>query len=238
MVTAIVLAGGEGDPLAQQAGVASKALVPFDGVPLAGRVLEVLSQCAAVQQVVYVGTVSDALTPYIQHQVPAGKTLLDSLQAGAARAEGDVLLVIAADLPWLELTALYALLEAAESVAVTYPVVRQAVMEASFPAQKRTYAHLQDGAVTGGNAFVMRQDALHTLLPFANRAYRHRKNPLFLAQLVGLPWVLRYAVGRLTLTALEARVADILHLPVRAYVSEHACLAADVDKLSHLQKTP
>lgn len=233
MVTAIVLAGGS-DPLAQQAGVASKALVSFRGVPLAMTVLQVLAQCPDVTQVVYVGDTDTALTPYLQRHVPAGETLLDSLQAGAEAAEGDTLLVIAADLPWLEPLAITALLRAAEPVAITYPVVRKEVMEAAFPQQKRTYAHLQDGAVTGGNAFVVKQDALATLLPFANRAHRHRKNPLFLAQLVGLPWLLRYAVGRLTLTALEARVADILNLPVRAYVSEHACLAADVDKPSHL----
>jgi len=233
MISAIVLAGGE-DALARQAGVVSKALVPFAGAPLVLRVLEVLAQCPAIAEVVYVGESDTALTPYIQQHVPAGASLLASLQAGAAHAEGDTLLAIAADLPWLEPVAIDALLTAAQNVAVTYPVVRQAVMEAAFPEQTRTYAKLQDGAITGGNAFVIRKDALETLLPFANRAHRHRKNPLFLAQLVGLPWVLRYAVGRLTLTALEARVADILKLPVHAYVSEYACLAADIDKPSHL----
>lgn len=233
MVTAIVLAGGS-DPLAQQAGVMSKALLPFEGVPLAVTVLQVLAQCSDIAQVVYVGDTDDALTPYMQQYVPAGETLLDSLQAGAEVAEGDTLLAIAADLPWLEPPAITALLSAAEPVDITYPVVRKDIMEAAFPQHKRTYAHLQDGAITGGNAFVVKQDALATLLPFANRAHRHRKNPLFLAQLVGLPWLLRYALGRLTLAALEARVADILKLPVRAYISEHACLAADVDKPSHL----
>jgi molybdopterin-guanine dinucleotide biosynthesis protein A len=234
MVTAIVLAGGEGDPLAQQAGVASKALLPFDGAPLVVRVLRVLAQCPAIGQVLYVGEADDALTPYIQRLVPAGVTLLDSLQAGAACAEGDTLLALAADLPWLEPAAIHALLAAADNAAITYPVVRKEVMEAVFPQQTRTYAKLQDGAVTGGNAFVVKTAALSTVLPFANRAYRHRKNPLFLAQLVGVPSMLRYAMGRLTLTALEARVADLLNLSVHAYVSEHACLAADVDKPSHM----
>lgn len=234
MVTAIVLAGGEDDPLAQYAGVASKALVPFEGVPLVLRVLRVLSRCPAVEQVVYVGEVDDILTPYIQQHVSAGATLLDSLQAGVTCADGDTLLAMAADLPWLEPTAVHALLAAAEDAAITYPVVRKDIMETAFPHQTRTYANLQDGAVTGGNAFVVKKDALSTLVPFANRAHRHRKNPLFLAQMVGWPWVLRYVVGRLTLAALEARVADILKLPVHAYVSEHACLAADVDKPSHL----
>jgi len=235
MVTAIVLAGGEGDPLAQHAGVVSKALVPFAGVPLALRVLQILAACPAVEQIVYVGEANDTLTPYVQQQVPAGATLLDSLQAGAACADGDTLLAIAADLPWLEPVAVHALLTAAENAAITYPVVRKDIMEAAFPQQTRTYAKLQDGAVTGGNAFVVQRDALSTLVPFANRAYHHRKNPLFLAQMVGLPWVLRYVVGRLTLAALEARVADILKLPVHAYVSDYACLAADVDKPSHLR---
>jgi len=74
------------------------------------------------------------------------------------------------------------------------------------------------------------------LLPFVERAYRSRKNPLALARLFGVDFTVRLALGQLSLGTVEARAAQILGLPVRAVVTEHASIGADVDKLEHLRE--
>ena len=125
--------------------------------------------------------------------------------------------------------------ETAPEAAVVYPIIPKEVAERQFPGQKRTYANLKEGAFTGGNAVLLEPRVLPTLLPFVNRAYQGRKNPLSLAGLVGAHFALQLLLGRLRVTALERRISEILTMPVRAFQSQDAALGADVDKPEHVK---
>ena len=241
-VVAVVLGGGQ-DALAAHAGVASKALVPLHGKPLGLYVLEALRKSSYVSQIIYVGEPNPLFAPYVDHVVPPGKGMADSLRGGleAARAvstpEGR-LLAVSADLPWLTAEAVDHVLSAgADSLneaALIYPVVSKGTAEAQFPGQKRTYARFKEGTFTGGNLIVLRPSMVPTLLPFVDRAYRARKNPLALAALIGPGILLKFVTGRLPLAVLERRVSTLLQGPVRAFPTPHAALGADVDKPEHL----
>lgn len=225
------------DVLELPVGVASKALLSYRGKPIASYVLEALAHCSQITQIVYVGELTTELSAQVQQTVPAGNRLLDSLAAGLQQLDDNshTILAIAADLPWLSAAAIDDLLTAAEGFAATYPVVTQATMRARFPNQARTYARLQEAHVTGGNAFVFSKASLPRIMPFVERAHKHRKNPLFLAQLTGLDAVIRYMLGRLSLAGLEARASYLLDLPAQVHISPYPELAADVDKGSHLE---
>ncbi len=249
-VTAIVLGGHDigkrearkrgsvkdKDALELPAHVASKALLDYHGKPIVSYVLDALVGCPQISQIIYVGTLTANLEPQVHKCVPAGQRLLDSLQAGLQHVALDTsrILAVAADLPWLSTAAIDDLLTAASGFAATYPVIPKTTMQAHFPKQVRTYARLQDAEVTGGNAFVFSKAALPRVMPFVERAYRHRKNPLFLAQLTGVDAVVRYLLGKLSLVSLEARASYLLDLPAHVQVSSYPSLAADVDKASHL----
>ncbi|MEM7737349.1 MAG: nucleotidyltransferase family protein [Deinococcota bacterium] len=224
------------DALELPANVASKALLPYQGKPIASYVLDALTSCLQITQIIYVGALTPELTTKVDDHVPAGERLLDSLRAGLQHVSDDAhsILAIAADLPWLTPEAVDDLLTAASGFAATYPVVTKATMHAQFPNQARTYARLHEAEVTGGNAFVFTKAALPRILPFVERAHKHRKNPLFLAQLTGFDAVIRYLFGRLSLAGLEARASYLLDIPAHAHASPYPALAADVDKASHL----
>lgn len=241
-LVAVVLGGsGHADPLAKEAGVAAKALVPLLGRPMASYVLEALRDSASVSDTVYVGETTPDLRALAARTLNSGEHLADSLSLGlsaALEAQPERVLVLSADLPWLSAETVDAFVmgaaRAAPEAAVTYPIIPKEVAEGQFPGQRRTYARLKEGAFTGGNAMLLEPRVLPTLLPFVNRAYAGRKNPFSLAGLVGVRFALQLLTGTLRIAALERRISEILTMPARAYRSQDAALGADVDKPEHI----
>lgn len=240
-VTAVVLGGGGGDALSRAAGVPAKALVPFHGRPLASYVLGAVQGSSRVGQVVYVGEATPEITSQADRVLPAKDTFLGSFSAGVEAAltlaPDSPVLVLSADLPWLTGVALDDFVSTAEAsgAALTYPIIRREVALAQFPGQARTFVKLKDGHFTGGNVMLLAAEAVPVLLPFIERAYQGRKNPLALARLFGLDFIIRLALGRLEVAAVEARAAHILGVRVKALPTPHAGIGADVDKPEHLE---
>ncbi len=238
-VTAVVLGGGGEDALARSAGVSAKALVPFGGKPLACYVLEALGACSRVTRVLYVGAGAAALVGTGTQVLAPGDSFVESFRIGVGAAlaqhpEARVL-VITADLPWLDARALDDFLAAAEpEAALVYPIIRQETAAAQFPWQNRTFVKLKEGRFTGGNMMLLSPRMVPILLPFVERAYAGRKNPLLLARLFGLDFIFKLLTGRLSLETIEARAARILGQPVRVFISGYASIGADVDKPEHL----
>lgn len=235
LVTAVVLGGG-GDALSEAAGVTAKALVPFGGQPLVAYVLRALRDCPAVGPIIYVGDAAPVVAA--QQVLPPGRTFVESfsvgVQAALALAPERSVLVTTADLPWLRADALSHFLAAATGAALAYPVVEERAAKAQFPEQHRTFVKLRDGRFTGGNMMLLSPEVVPVLLPFIERAYRGRKNPLALARLFGADFIVRLALGQLSLRAVERRAERVLGLSVRAVVTPHASIGADVDKPEHL----
>lgn len=238
-LSAVVLGGGAPDELTRAAGVSAKALVPFAGRPLVHYVLDALHGCGAVGRVIYVGVADAYVTAHTAQLLPAGPSFVDSFSAGVeaalAAAPRQSVLVTTADLPWLTAAALRDFLAAGMGADLAYPIVAKETAEAQFPAQRRTFVRLTDGRFTGGNMMLLSPVAVPVLLPFIQRAYQGRKNPLALAQLFGVDFILRLLVGRLSLRQIEARAERVLGVSVRALPTLHASIGADVDKLEHLQ---
>jgi GTP:adenosylcobinamide-phosphate guanylyltransferase len=241
-VVAIVLGGGNRqDALALHAGVEAKGLVPFQGKPLGLHVLEALHRCFLVRSSIYVGPVTTAMSSLVQQVVPSGTSYADSLRVGLEAASRLVtgsqrLLIVTADLPWLTPSALEAFITASPAADIVYPVVRKEDALEQFPEQRRTFVRLREGAFTGGNLLLLTRPAVPKLLPFVDRAYRARKNPLALAALVGPFTLVRFLLGRLSLQGLEARVSQLIGVRAQVFVAEDASVGADVDKPAHLSQ--
>lgn len=240
-VVALVLAGGgPEDRLARAAGVRAKALVPVGGEPLAGFTLRALAGSRRVERVVYVGELPPGLAAGVDAHLPGGARLVDSLALGMGAAlatlPGAPVLLVTADLPWLEAGALDRFVAAAVGADLAYPIVEESVARAAFPGQRRTWVRLRQGRFTGGNAMLVSPAIVPNLLVFVDRVYSARKNPLRLSGLLGLSTIAAVVSGRADLSQLEERVAALLGArAVRAVVSPDAGLAADVDRPEQLE---
>lgn len=237
-VTAVVLAAGAQDALATAHGVAARALMPYKGRPLIGYVLAALAQVPEVSKVVVVGALPEGSRGQVSAHVRGGESFLESFKLGVEAAQQQAsaapLLLVTADLPWLTAAAVSDFLAQAAGSDLAYPVVRREVARAQFPQQKRTYATLKDGAFTGGNMVWLEPHILPALLPFIDNLYARRKNPFYLARLLGADLLLRLLTGQLRVAFAERRVAKILGAQVRAVITPFAGVAADVDAEEHL----
>jgi molybdopterin-guanine dinucleotide biosynthesis protein A len=242
-VVAVVLGGGgPSDRLARSVGAPSKALVPLAGAPLGAYVVAALRDSGAVREVIWVGATDARLAAMVDAQVPSGARMIDSLTLGLGAALGrgsrPRVLVVTADVPWWTGEGVRRFVADAPDADLVYPVVREADALRSFPDQKRTFVRIAEGRVTGGNAVLLRASAITALLPWIDRAYRARKQPLQLAALVGWRTLLDLLTGRATLPQLEARIGRLVGIDGRVFVSGDAAIAADVDAPEHLTTTP
>jgi CTP:molybdopterin cytidylyltransferase MocA len=241
-VVAVVLGGGgPDDRLARTAGAPSKALVPVEGAPLGAYVLSALRDSGAVREIVFVGPTDARIAAMVDAHLPGGERLVDSLALGLGAAlgrGGRRLLVVTADIPWWTAEGVRGFLADAPESDLVYPVVRGEDADAAFPGQRRTCVRLVEGRVTGGNAVILRADAVARLLPWIDRAYRARKRPLQLAGMVGWGTLARLLAGRASIALLEARVSALVGIQGRIFVSSDAAIAADVDGPEHLSSTP
>jgi molybdopterin-guanine dinucleotide biosynthesis protein A len=237
-VSAIVLAGGS-DDLSKQTGVASKALVPIHGKPMAYHVLRALKHSESVSFISYVGQADSSFTLLADALSPAGSSMAASLELGSraalAKHPQQPLLILSADVPWLTPNAVDTLVQNSPDVDLVYPIIPKDISEKQFPGQKRTYVKISEGKFTGGNIIVISVAMLPKLLHVLDQLYASRKNPLGLARVFGVDIIFKLLLGIITIPELEARAKKILGADLRAWISEDASLGADVDKVSHLQ---
>lgn len=243
-VTALVLAGGDAsDALAAAVGAPAKALVPLKGRPLGAYVLDALRDAASVRRIVWVGAADAEMRARVDLVVPGGPRLADSLAIGlgavaADAAEGERLLLVSADIPWLEADNVDRFVtEAGTQHDLVYPVVSRTSCEAEFPSLSRTWVRLAGGDVTGGNVLLARPDTLRALLPWVDLATRDRKTPVRLAWRLGPGVLLALLTGRATLPMLERRVGRLIGADVRAIASDDATLGSDIDRIEQLPAT-
>lgn len=239
MTSAIILAGGQRDALSAHAGVSSKALLEFQGLPLASYTLQALQAAPQIKACYYVGD-SHGLEAYLNSNrvVAAGESFVASLENGLEAALADTserLLISSADMPFVCAAAVDDFLRHAPDASFVYVAVRRDVIEAQFPGNCRTYARFREGTFTGGNMVLIKRSILPTLMPFAARAYNARKNPLALARMFGWGMLLRFMLGRLPVEQAEARASQLLQAPVRAFFSDYASLAVDIDTVRQLE---
>ena len=238
LVSAVVLAGGdENEPLAKHFGTTSKALIPIKGKPLVSYVLKALKESKSVKQIIYVGLEDTQLKKLFDLSLDPGKQFIESLTRGVKAAlnhDPENVLVISADLLWLSAEDIDSFISYCKDAAIFYPIIPKAAVEREFPQQKRTYAKLKEGEFTGGSLMLIKANAVAKLLPFAQKAYKARKNLLALARLIGFEITIRFLTQTLSINRLESHISKRLGEPVKAVFIERAGIAMDVDELTHL----
>ncbi len=236
---AVILAGGPQDAVALlQPGAPNKAFLEIEGVTLLARVLGALRAAPGVGRLIVVAPPAMRAHPALalaDDLRPDGPHIGESLRNGLSGLEpaADVL-IAASDLPLLTAAA------AGDFVAgvrvrnadVVYGCVEKSVHLRRYPNVPHTWARMRDGTFCGGGLAAMKPRALPLLERFIERLGAARKNPLQLASLFGWDVLARYALGRLTIAAAEARATRILGAPVRALVSPYPETAVNVDRSS------
>ncbi|MFA0731520.1 MAG: hypothetical protein LKKZDAJK_002157 [Candidatus Fervidibacter sp.] len=230
---ALVLAGGK----VSWSAIPKAALTIADGT-LLSRTLDALQATPELRSIAVVAP-SELLptipAPFLP--VPASEDLWANVLKGlqALKPEpSDLLLLCAADMPFITADAVRRFLKAAWDLDadLVYLAVPLAAVQTFCGEEKvhRTAVRLREGELTGGNLLLVRVAVLPSLHEWAQKAIRWRKNPLLLGSLIGWCLLWRFLIGQLSVGELERRAEQLLGCRCRALVANLPELAFDVDK--------
>lgn len=165
-LTAIVLAGSRpgGDPLAQAAGVPTKALAPIAGRPMVDYVVRTLVEHPAVARVLLMAQepetilahprcawmADDARVAPLVSQVGISQSLLTRIDDPATPPP---LLVTTADNVLLSATMIDAFIAGVGEADVAVAMVERGTLLARYPESRRTWLKFRGGSWSGANLF-------------------------------------------------------------------------------------
>ncbi len=242
-VPIVILAGGRASMDMEAAtGVSNRALIKLSGKAMLLRVVEALRESEICGEITVVGKVPPS--QYYERLPDKGDFVSNIISGAVVTGESPFMLICTCDLPFLTgeavtdfLTA--ALQKAMESGAsIIYPVVPVSRCYTRFPGLKRTALKLKEARLTGGNMMLTRPQFIISQRKRIADAYRARKSPLRLANMLGWDMIFRLLLSQtlmprlLTLPLLEKRISQLLAGPARVFVSAYPEIATDVDKPS------
>lgn len=217
-----------------------KALLPIKDKPMAQWVLDALAGVPRIKQVVVIGlTAADGLQCGDKplDYIPSAGDLLDNAKAGLRRAQeldpqATHAIWASSDIPEIRPQHIEWLLDAcAQSEAdFYYTVIERQVMEKRFPASRRTFTHLKDVHVCGGDMNVLATRLGAQDNPLWAKITLARKNVFRQAGLIGFDTLLWLALRRVTLQQAEVIASQRLGVKGRALLCPYAELGMDVDK--------
>ncbi len=244
-VNAVVLAGARNEgKLKDVSPEAWEALIELNGKPLILHSLEPLLAAKKVDRTVVVGPVEE-LRPVLKGLkvdiIPPTGDMFDNVIAGyrhlvKSGVTTHLCLVSTADVPLITPDIVDNLIQTCldRGGEVFYPMTTLETMEAAFPGTKRTYGKLRDATVTGGNLFVVNGQVLENVADQAKALIAARKNPAKMAMVVGLGFVVKLVLGRLTIAELERYIQRRFGFVGRAVIVPWAETGIDVDKPSDM----
>jgi GTP:adenosylcobinamide-phosphate guanylyltransferase len=244
---AIVTAGGvpqPGEPLYDYTQGISKAMLDVAGKPMIQWVLDALCNANLVDRIVVMGQTSDSglVCPKVESYIPSHGDMVANIRAGVAEVmrinpQAKQTLVVSSDIPaitgemadWVVSSAMQTDEDA------YYNVITRQVMEARFPASKRSYIRLKDMEVCGGDMNVLATRLVTTNDEIWIKLVAARKNALKQAALLGFDTLLLLMFHAITLEGAVKKATQRLHITGRAIVCPYAEVGMDVDKPHQLE---
>lgn len=241
MFNTVVLAGSPNTgPLKDCSRARCEALIKIGSRYMVEYVVETLLQSSMTGNIVVVGPQKE-LGRLFKHPriivAEGGNTVVESLQVGLRRIQADnPVLIATSDIPLLSVEAVEDFLNLCRGrqADVHYPIVAQEIIEETYPEVERTYVPLQEGVFTGGNLFLVNPAVVDKCAGFAQEIVDLRKSPFRLCQLLGLKFIFKFLLKKLSLPEIEEKVSDILDITAVAVISRYPEIGVDVDKPSDL----
>jgi len=241
-VIAVVTAGAtpaEDDPLAAYTHGKPKALIPIGGKPMIAYVIEALAASRYIEHIIIVALDPGEATrlPAPVEHVPDAGDLLSNVEAGIQYAVTrypslDAVLLSSSDVPTITPPIVDAFIEEClqSDHDLYYSIVQRSVMEARFPASRRSYVHFREGDYAGGDILLIRPSLAVSNRDLWQRLSTARKSPLRQARMLGLWPLLRLVARRMSLAEAEKCACEAFAIRGRAVPFPHAEIGMDVDK--------
>jgi len=230
---AVITAGGPIDgEYAQLAGTPLKALAPVRGRTMLARTIDALRECGIDRIAVVGGTAvrdaCEALAPLrvIPDAGSGSGNVLGALDAWPDEAS---LLYLTCDMPYIDARSLQWFLDRIDPGTLSMPLCEHAAFVRRFPDAPPFGIVLSGERVVNTGAFHIPAGSRARVRKLATTMFDARKAPWKMASVAGPLVLLRFALGRVSVGALEARARQVLGIPVTALRDAPPELAYDAD---------
>ncbi|WP_060977084.1 MULTISPECIES: HAD-IB family hydrolase [unclassified Blastomonas] len=228
------------DPLARGFRRSTKALIPINGRPMIGWVLDALLQSRYVGRVVIIAQDNAILDdPALAHFASDPRVVVKSGQSGISRnimalAGQETLpwpmIVTTADHPLLTTQIVDDFLSQATNHDLSVGMVSRKTMLARYPGSQRTWLRFRDDGYTGANLFALNSPVTWNAMQLWSAAEQDRKKALRLFLRFGPKLAFRAITRRVSGPDGIAMAGERLGLTAQLVALDNADAGIDVDK--------
>jgi GTP:adenosylcobinamide-phosphate guanylyltransferase len=235
MVNAVVLAGDSG-----QEG-RSKALIKIASKNMVEYIIESLRKSGCVSNIYIVG--DDHIKKEVGHLVDgfikSGQGIMDNIRRSIEHI-GDYktpCIICTSDIPMVKGEAIRDFVENCQNKAIDvgYPIIDKRLNDEKYPDVKRTYVKMKEGTYTGGNIVYFNPNIVDRCTRKAEKLVEYRKNPLKMGRVLGFTFLLRLAMGMLSIPAVEKKIKQMFNVKGTAIITDYPEIGNDVDKPSDIE---
>lgn len=235
MVNAIILAGDRGE------NGRPKALLKIASSYMVEYVIESLRNSGCVNKIYIVGDeiLKEEVGHLVDGYIKSGGEILDNLSI-AIREIGDLntpCIISTSDIPMVKGEAIRDFVDKCEALDVDlgYPIIDKKLNDEKYPDVKRTYVKLKDGTFTGGNIIYFNPQIVEKFTEKAALLVKYRKNPLKMGKVLGFTFLLRLALGILSIPSVEDKIGEMFGIRGGAVLTDYPEIGNDVDKPSDIE---
>jgi GTP:adenosylcobinamide-phosphate guanylyltransferase len=244
---AIITAGGipgSKEPLYEMTHGGYKAMLDIHGKPMIQWVLDALNESRQIEQIVVVGLppITDLTSQRPLTLVAGQGDMLKNIIAGAQEVlrldpNATRALIVSSDIPTITPEMVDWMVAKVEETEhdLYYNVIQRKDMEKRFPNSRRTYIHLKELELCGGDFNAIRLSLVNQSSDLWKRIIEARKDPLKQASLLGYSTLIFLLLRQLSITEAEEVVGKRLNVKGRAILCPFPEMGMDVDKPFQLE---
>jgi GTP:adenosylcobinamide-phosphate guanylyltransferase len=220
--------------------IGNKALLKLKDKYMIEYIIDTLRGSKLIDKIAVVGP-KDELVPIIGDRVDYIVEGTDSIVTNGLLAMENFkndkqVFITTSDIPMLTVEALEDFISKSlkMNADLCYSVVDKVINDKKYPEVKRTYARLWEGQFTGGNIFLFNPAAADRCKTFVEQMLEYRKSPAKMAMVLGFGFLIRVALGILTINAVQKKCEKLLGIKGAVVISEYPEVGNDVDKISDI----
>lgn len=221
--------------------ITNKAFLLIKNKYMIEYVIDTLKQCKSIDKIAVVGP-KEKLTEVVGDRVDYIAEGTDSIVDNALLAlqyfmSDKEVMIVTSDIPMITVEAIEDFIEKSreKEADLCYSIVDKKVNDEKYPEVHRTYARLWEGQFTGGNVFYFNPAVTDKCKDFVEKMLEYRKSPAKMAGVLGFIFLIKLALGVLTINAIQKKCEKLLRIKGAAIISPYPEIGNDVDKLSDVK---
>ncbi len=221
--------------------ISNKALLKIKEKYMIEYIIDTMRRSSLIDKIAVVGPkeqLSEVLGDRVDYVIEGTDSIVTNGLLAMEHFKNDKQVVIAtSDIPMLTVEALEDFINQglSKNADLCYSVVDKKINDQKYPEVKRTYARLWEGQFTGGNIFLFNPAATDKCKLFIEQMLEYRKSPAKMAMVLGFGFLLRLALGILTINMVQKKCEKLLGIKGAVVISEYPEVGNDVDKISDIQ---